>query len=171
MASSTRIFSFGLGDSPSRSLVKGLARATHGHFTFIPPKAKVDAYVASHFSRALQPSIVNARLEWHGLDVVGRQAPTVIPPLYINDRVLVYQLFDRNDTLAENITVDVVVGNVILETFDIPADSPRSRSTIRRLAAKALIQELQHKKNESSEWVSLTGRRSEGITDSSLSLF
>ena len=45
MASSTRIFSFGLGKSPSRSLVKGLARATNGRFVFIPPNASVDTYV------------------------------------------------------------------------------------------------------------------------------
>lgn len=147
MSSTTRIFSFGLGDSPSRSLVKGLARATNGHFTFIPPNAKVDSYVASHFSRALQPSIVNARLEWHGFDVMGQQAPKMIPPLYVNDRVLVYQLFDQNETLAENITVDVVVGNVILETFDLPVVADASHSTIRRLAAKALIQELVHAKS------------------------
>ncbi|CAF3914265.1 unnamed protein product, partial [Rotaria sp. Silwood1] len=67
MSSTTRIFTFGLGHSPSRSLVKGLARATNGHFVFIPPGEKVDTYVGSQLRRALKPSIVNARLEWHGL--------------------------------------------------------------------------------------------------------
>ena len=154
MALSTRIFSFGLGDSPSRSLVKGLARATHGHFTFIPPKAKVDAYVASQLSRALQPSIVDARLKWHGLDVVGQQAPTIIPPLYINDRVLVYQLLDGANLLGKNVSVDVMVGSHRLDTLKVPSVATRSRSTIRRLAAKALIQELQHSKaNDSAEYV------------------
>ncbi|CAF4753473.1 unnamed protein product, partial [Rotaria sp. Silwood2] len=40
MSSNTRIFSFGLGHSPSRSLVKGLARATNGYCVFVPPKSK-----------------------------------------------------------------------------------------------------------------------------------
>ena len=150
MSSSTRIFSFGLGDSPSRSLVKGLARATHGHFAFIPPKAKVDTHVASQLGRALQPSIVGARLQWHGLEDVGQQAPTTIPPLYINDRVLVYQLLDGKHLLGSNVTVDVMVGAHRLDTLKVPSVAARSRSTIRRLAAKALIQELQHFKSNGS---------------------
>lgn len=148
MSTSTRIFSIGLGDSSSRSLVKGLARATNGHFTFIPPNAKVDTYVASQFDRALQPSIVDARLEWHGLDDVGQQAPKTIPPLYINDRVLVYQLFDGKNISGKNISVDLMVGNHRLDTFKLPTVAGKSRSTMRRLAAKVLIQELQHSKSD-----------------------
>ncbi|CAF1502148.1 unnamed protein product [Rotaria sordida] len=45
MATSTRIFSFGLGHSPSRSLVKGLTRATNGRFVFIPPNSSVEIHV------------------------------------------------------------------------------------------------------------------------------
>ncbi|CAF2783362.1 unnamed protein product [Rotaria sp. Silwood2] len=41
MASSTRIFSFGLGKPPSQSLVKGLARSTNGRFVFVPPNSKL----------------------------------------------------------------------------------------------------------------------------------
>jgi len=148
MSTSTRIFSIGLGDSPSRSLVKGLARATNGHFTFIPPNAKVDTYVASQFDRALQPSIVDARLEWHGLDNVGQQAPKTIPPLYINDRVLVYQLFDGDKISEKEIRADLMVGNHRLDTFTLPRVDDKPRSTMRRLAAKALIQELQHSKSD-----------------------
>ena len=59
MASSTRIFSFGLGKSPSRSLVKGLARSANGRFVFIPPYSKVDTYVGQQLEKALQPSIIN----------------------------------------------------------------------------------------------------------------
>ena len=148
MSTSTRIFSIGLGDSSSRSLVKGLARATNGHFTFIPPNAKVDTYVASQFDRALQPSIVDARLEWHGLDNVGQQAPKTIPPLYINDRVLVYQLFDGDKISEKEIRADLMVGNHRLDTFTLPRVDDKPRSTMRRLAAKALIQELQHSKSD-----------------------
>ncbi|CAF5164971.1 unnamed protein product, partial [Rotaria sp. Silwood1] len=54
MATSTRIFSFGLGHSPSRSLVKGLARATNGCFVFIPPNTSVDIHVGEQLQKALQ---------------------------------------------------------------------------------------------------------------------
>jgi hypothetical protein len=54
MSTSTRIFSFGLGRSPSRSLVKGLARATNGRFVFIPPDTNVDVYVGEQLEKSLQ---------------------------------------------------------------------------------------------------------------------
>ncbi|CAF4892491.1 unnamed protein product [Rotaria sp. Silwood1] len=112
MSSTTRIFSFGLGHSPSRSLVKGLARATNGHFIFIPPSSRVDTYVGTQIQRALQPSFVNCRLQWFGLWPSGSQAPRTIPPGSLN-------------------RIEVRKGN-----------------TIRRLAAKALMQELQHRGSE-----------------------
>jgi hypothetical protein len=147
MASNTRIFSFGLGHSPSRSLVKGLARATNGHFVFVPPNSKVDMYVGSQLGRALQPSIVNARLEWHGLTTKGLQSPKTIPPLYVNDRVLVYQLLEGDDLKGQNVSVDFLVGDHKIDTIKLSGNITNKRDTIRRLAAKALIQELQHEKN------------------------
>ncbi|UJR20655.1 hypothetical protein I4U23_023777 [Adineta vaga] len=145
MSSTTRIFSFGLGHSPSRSLVKGLARATNGHFVFVPPNVKVDTYVGSQLGRALQPSLVNARLEWHGISTNGSQAPETIPPLYINDRILVYELFQNNEIQKNNVSVDLIVGQHKISSIKLSGNAIHKRDTIRRLAAKALIQELQHK--------------------------
>ena len=146
MSSTTRIFSFGLGHSPSRSLVKGLARATNGHFTFIPPNSKVDTYFGGQLGRALQPSVVGARLEWHGLSRAALQAPKKIPPLYINDRVLVYQLLESNELQTENISVDLLVGEYKVDSINLYDCVQHKQNIISRLAAKALIQELQHEK-------------------------
>jgi hypothetical protein len=151
MSSTTRIFSFGLGHSPSRSLVKGLARATNGHFVFVPPNSKVDTYVGSQFGRALQPSIVNARLDWHGLSTKGLQAPKTIPPLYVNDRVLVYELLEGDEFKEQNVTVDFMVGEHKISSIKLAGNIAHKRDTIRRLAAKALIQELRHEKQDASE--------------------
>ncbi|CAF3425625.1 unnamed protein product [Rotaria socialis] len=151
MSSTTRIFSFGLGHSPSRSLVKGLARATNGYFVFVPPNSKVDTYVGSQFGRALQPSLVNARLQWHGLPTNGLQAPKQIPPLYINDRVLVYELIDGGEWTNQNISVDLLVEEHKIASIKLSGSTVHNRDTIRRLAAKALIQELQHDKYAEDE--------------------
>jgi hypothetical protein len=63
MSSSTRIFSFGLGRSPSRSLVKGLARATNGRYVFIPPGTSVDVYIGEQLEKALQSCITNVQVK------------------------------------------------------------------------------------------------------------
>ncbi|CAF5152237.1 unnamed protein product [Rotaria sp. Silwood1] len=145
MSSTTRIFTFGLGHSPSRSLVKGLARATNGHFVFIPPGEKVDTYVGSQLRRALKPSIVNARLEWHGLSSSIAQSPDMIPPLYANDRVLIYNMFDSDEFDQRTVQVNFRVRcKTISSTTFVLHDIHHKGDTIRRLAAKAMIQQLQH---------------------------
>lgn len=140
MSSNTRIFSFGLGHSPSRSLVKGVARATNGHFVFVPPNFKVDTFVGHQLGRALQPSLINARLQWHGLHA----SKATIPPLYINHRVLVYQLLQNDEVNIEDVSVDFIVDDQKICSIKLPHTFAQKRDTIRRLAAKALIQELQH---------------------------
>jgi hypothetical protein len=154
MSSTTRIFSFGLGYSPSRALVKGLARATNGYFVFVPPNAKVDTYVGSQLGRALQPSIVNAQLEWHGLSSNRLKPPRTVPPLYVDDRILAYELFE-DPLQIENVKVNLVVKGQTINSIKLSNTAVRKRDTIRRLAAKALIQELQHKKSntEKNEYV------------------
>lgn len=150
MSSNTRIFSFGLGHSPSRALVKGLARATNGYFVFVPPNSKVDTYVGSQLGRALQPSIVNAKLEWHGLSTNRWKPPRTVPPLYVDDRVLVYELFEDPMEIA-NVKANLVVNGQTISSIKLPNITVSKRETIRRLAAKSLIQELQHQKTNTEQ--------------------
>lgn len=151
MAATTRVFSFGIGYSPSRSLVKGLARATNGYYVFVPPDSKVDTYVASQFGRALQPSVVNAQLKWHGLSTLVSQAPKQIPPLYVNDRVLIYAVLENEQSNIENVNVDLVVEGQKISSIKLPKKVEYKKDIIRRLAAKALIQELQHEKSSTEK--------------------
>lgn len=153
MATSTRIFSFGLGRSPSRSLVKGLARATNGKFVFIPPNAKVDIYVGEQLQRALQPSITDVQVHWNLGSTEVQSAPTTLPPIYANDRLILYALlsdpskgFDHNSTVELRTNADH--RQIGLAQIDrIPHLT--HNQTIPRLAAKALILELQHRKDPS----------------------
>ena len=149
MALSTRIFSFGLGNSPSRSLVKGLARSTNGRFVFIPPYSKVDTYVGQQLEKALQPSIINIDVYWN-LGTECQTAPSQLPPVYLNDRLLVYALVDdRTIPFDHNCVVELKTKLTnrslgIAKIDRIPSVS--ENETIARLAAKALILELQHQK-------------------------
>ena len=149
MASSTRIFSFGLGKSPSRSLVKGLARSTNGQFVFIPPYSKVDTYVGQQLEKALQPSIINIDVHWN-LGMECQTAPNQLPPVYLNERLLVYALInDRTTPFDHNCVVELKTKLThrslgIAKIDRIPSVS--ENETIARLAAKALILELQHQK-------------------------
>jgi hypothetical protein len=108
MSVSNRIFSFGLGLSPSRSLVKGLARATNGRFVFIPPYTSVDSYVGEQFQKALQPYITNVQIKWNLETTVTNVVPMSCLPVYVNDRLSVYAfLDDQSASLDHNMSVEL----------------------------------------------------------------
>ncbi|CAF0897560.1 unnamed protein product [Adineta steineri] len=152
MSKSCRIFSFGLGKCPSRSLVKGLARSTNGHFCFIPPSTNVDIYVGQELEKALQPSITNIEIKWN-LSTQIITAPTNIPPVYLNDRLIIYGLInDESFIFNHNTTIELYKNNKKLSQAKI-TQIPHiinNNKTIQRLAGKALILELQHSKLPSS---------------------
>jgi hypothetical protein len=152
MATSTRIFSFGLGSSPSHSLVKGLARATNGRFVFIPPNTSVDVHVGEQLQKALQPCITNVQVKWHLGTVVTTSVPTKTPPVYVSDRLIVYALVDDKSTAFDhNSSVELKTEQHRLgEAKVIQIPSVGNNEMIARLAAKALILELQHAKLPSS---------------------
>ncbi|CAF1531105.1 unnamed protein product [Adineta steineri] len=151
MSLSTRIFSFGLGMSPSRALIKGLARATNGRFVFIPPHERVDIYVQEQLYRALQPSITGIRAKWNLGENNVSTAPTRLPPVYANDRLTIYGLTNNTIILPldDNFSVrfymdenDYQLGEAHFDRISLVENS----GTISRLAAKALILELEHVK-------------------------
>jgi hypothetical protein len=108
MSVSNRIFSFGLGLSPSRSLVKGLARATNGRFVFIPPYTSVDSYVGEQFQKVLQPYITNVQIKWNLETTVTNVVPMSCLPVYVNDRLSVYAfLDDQSASLDHNMSVEL----------------------------------------------------------------
>jgi hypothetical protein len=146
MSTSSRIFSFGLGHSPSRSVIKGLARTTNGFSVFIPPNAPVDIYVAQQLEKALQPCITNVQVKWNQTDI--ETAPTKVPPVYANDRLIFYGLLN---TISSRFEHDITVSfyktdnNILLGQAEMNyISSVVGDQTINRLAAKAFINELQH---------------------------
>ena len=153
MATSTRIFSFGLGHAPSRSLIKGLARTTNGRFVFIPPSTNVDVYVGEQLQKALQPCITNTKIKLNIDSALINIVPTNVPPVFINERVLIYALMKDNKSTPfdHNVSVELYsdqkrLGEVKINRIPSVCDD----GTIARLAAKALILELQHAKIPSS---------------------
>ncbi|CAF3697567.1 unnamed protein product [Adineta steineri] len=145
MASSTRIFSFGLGATPSRSLVKGLARATNGRFVFIPPNTNIDIYIEEQLRKAIRRCITNIRVDWN-LGVNVENVPNELPPAYIDDRLIIYAL-TNNQTIPFNHRSSIEIRTDQSYYRLGITDSDRitnNNKMIERLAAKALILQLEH---------------------------
>ncbi|CAF2911440.1 unnamed protein product [Rotaria sp. Silwood2] len=145
MASSTRIFSFGLGVSPNRSLVKGLARTTNGRFIFIPPNTHIDVYIQEQLQKAIQRCITNIRIQWN-LGVPIQNVPNQLSSTYMNDRLIIYaltnnQVIQLNSKSSIEIRTDQSYYRLGITDADRIANNTKM---IARLAAKALILELEY---------------------------
>ncbi|CAF1999912.1 unnamed protein product [Rotaria magnacalcarata] len=145
MATSTRIFSFGLGGSPSRSLIKGLARTTNGRCIFIPPNTRIDIYVKEQLEKAIQRCITNIRIQWN-LGIPIETVPNRLSPAYLNDRLIIYALTnDQKIELNSKSSIEIRSDQSYYRLGIADADRiTNNTQMIARLAAKALILELEH---------------------------
>ncbi|CAF4694232.1 unnamed protein product [Rotaria sp. Silwood1] len=149
MVTSTRIFSFGLGHSPSRSLIKGLAHATNGRFVFIPPATNVDVYVGEQLQKALQPCFFNVHIKLNLDSTLIDIVPRSVPSVFINDHLIVYVLLKDDKLMSFNHDLSIELYSEegrLCEAKINRIPSVSDDGMIARIAAKALILELQHSK-------------------------
>lgn len=155
-ASTSRIFTFGIGAGVSRHLVAGLARAGRGVAEWIHPGERIEPKVLRQFARLLSPALTDVQLEWigsAGAKVDVTQAPVAIPPVFAGARLSIYA-FTRGDRPSQaRLTANGPSGRL---SFDVPIRAAeRAGRTISTLAARARIRELE----ESSEYLSARGSK------------
>ena len=158
-ATTTRVFSIGIGAGASHHLVQGLARAGGGSAESIFPGERIESKVVRLFGRLLAPSLTDVSLDWGTLDVVS--APSTVPPLFANSRTVMYGFAKR---LAPSTLTLTGIGPRGKVSFDVALDPSQivEGQTIGTLAARARIRELE----ESPEWTGARASR-QGRTRSS----
>ena len=156
-AHNTRVFSFGLGQSPSRSLVNGIALAGNGKSEFIKQGEVLEDKIGRHLSRALQPAVTNATVKWEGVKNV-KQVPTNLPPVFYGDRQLAFAFFELEET-AENPSVVLRTGNSSTKlAFPVRHTEKAEQLFISKMAARALIKQIETSPTELSPSGSLQKR-------------
>lgn len=143
----TRVFTFGIGASPSRHLVQGLARAGCGTSDFIAPGERIETKVLRLFGRLFVPALDEVTLDWGGLEVT--QAPASLPPLMGGTRMLAYGFASALKPTTLTLRGTGARGPVAFEIVLHPS-AVVDGATIGTLAARARIRELE----ESPEWTS-----------------
>ncbi|UJR20577.1 hypothetical protein I4U23_023703 [Adineta vaga] len=169
MSNTTRIFSFGLGSSPSRALVKGLARMTNGAYLFIPPKTHIDVAVARQLDKALAPCLVNVkvRCRFKNNELENyRISPKILPPIHAKQRLNIYIMMPKNieDKLHGSLEF-LTQNNDLLERVTFTDVQPSSTLLATRLAAKSIIKDLQTDdyKSNSSRQARFSGQEKNNI--------
>jgi hypothetical protein len=153
-----RVFTFGIGAGPSHHLVRGLARAGGGAAEFIMPGERASAKVTRQLARVLSPAFTNVRLDWGGLEVA--QAPSVVPPVFEDGRLLVYGLVktprEKRQQTTIRLLADSSSGPV---AYDVRLDpwqtTGQTHRTVATLTARARIRELE----EHPEWIAARGSK------------
>ncbi|XP_075043000.1 von Willebrand factor A domain-containing protein 5A-like [Mixophyes fleayi] len=153
-----RCFTFGIGEGASTSLIKGMARAGSGTCEFITGKDRMQPKVLRALKCSLQPTVKDVSLTWTlppGMEsVLLSQVPTAI---FQGQRSILYaQLKGKVENEAEG---EVCLqykfkDNVLKNNLRFPLKTEKiDRPTIHRLAAKAVIADLQHGTDSDSEEV------------------
>ncbi|XP_018426332.1 PREDICTED: von Willebrand factor A domain-containing protein 5A-like [Nanorana parkeri] len=151
-----RCFAFGIGEGASTSLIKGMARAGNGTFEFITGKDRMQPKVLRALKWSLQPTVKDVSLTWtlpSGVEaIVLSKVPTTI---FQGQRSIVYaqlkgKVENEGEVCLQYKFKDEVVKNDIRFPLNVQS---AERPTIHRLAAKALISELEHGTESQSEEV------------------
>jgi Ca-activated chloride channel family protein len=147
-----RIFTFGIGAGASRHLVSGLARAGCGTAEHVSPGERVEPKVVRLFGRLLSPALTNVRMTWGKLD--ARPAPSVPPPVFAGERLLLYALVKDLRATTVTLSADTPSGPLRCE-LPVEPSAASSGRTVGTLAARSRIRELE----ESPAWTSPRGSR------------
>ncbi|KAG8140297.1 hypothetical protein E2320_003026 [Naja naja] len=136
---SHRCFSFGIGEGASTSLVKGIARAAGGSAEFITGKERMQAKALQSLKKALQPAISGISLNWElpsGLEAKPVGSGPQTSGSMEGTAIVRYNFQNESPTETTKFSLQ-------LEKTD--------RLPVHRLAAQALLQELEEDKEKVEE--------------------
>ncbi|XP_025031574.1 von Willebrand factor A domain-containing protein 5A [Python bivittatus] len=164
-----RCFSFGIGEGVSTLLIKGIAEAGCGHAEFIKCSEKMQTKALRSMKRALQPKLNDICLQWDlpsGFEaVLVRPAPQVI---FAGECYLIYAQISGQQQASE------LEGSVVLQyksecqifrermAFSLQLQE-NDRLPIHRLAAQALLQDLEGATSMKNQNLALETSLSSGV--------
>jgi hypothetical protein len=92
-ADTTRVFSFGIGNSVNRFLLEGMAHAGRGEVEFVTLHGEADGAAGRFHERVLAPVLTDIEIDWGSLeveDVYPKQIPDLfsVKPMMIHGRLV-----------------------------------------------------------------------------------
>ena len=88
-ADTTRVFSFGVGNSPNRYLLDGIAHAGRGEVEYVTLESQGEAAVERFHERVLAPVLTDIEIDWGTLPVADVY-PQRIPDLFSAKPIMVH---------------------------------------------------------------------------------
>ncbi|XP_052101766.1 von Willebrand factor A domain-containing protein 5A-like [Mytilus californianus] len=159
-ATNTRVFTFGIGEGVSTSLIKGMANASNGKATFIRDKDNMHAKVMSVMKWSMEDCFCNGKVEWHlPPDYKVTTLPIQPPHVFRGEKLVLFAMLSFHDkertTLGSvNLRGDLG-GKTITHSMEIDVkQTAHIDLPLHRIAAKYQIKELELNDNDgSNKWL------------------
>jgi len=137
-----RVFSFGVGSSPNRALLDGIASAGHGAAVYATNREDPCRGVDAFFRRIDHPIIEDLSIDWNGLDV-REVTPSVTPELFVSRPLIIQGLYSNGGTATIHVRGKTEDGQPVDLPFSVTLpDRESSGEELETLWARAQIEEL-----------------------------
>ncbi len=97
LGENTRLFSIGVGSSPNRYIIEGLAEEGRGHAYYVGLNEDPDESVAAIYDKINDPYLVGIDIDWGDLDVHDIY-PSRIPDLYAGEPLVIVGQYSGSGT-------------------------------------------------------------------------
>ena len=167
LGENTRLFSVGVGSSPNRYLIEGLAEEGRGHAYYVGLNEDPDESVAEIYGKINDPYLVGIDIDWGDLDVHDVY-PSRIPDLYAGEPLVIVGQYDGSGTETVEVS-GTVAGEEWQQELNVtlPA-SQEDNDVIATLWARKKIHDLTRDMYDSYGYVTQEEDVINEITDTAL---
>ncbi|RIB28439.1 hypothetical protein C2G38_1492983 [Gigaspora rosea] len=143
-----RIFSIGINIAVSHHSIDSIVRAGKGYAEYVSNSEHMDRKAMIMLRNSLNPPIADYKITWtnesnkesQSSNSKFKQVPLKIPELYVGVRFIVYCILAEDVKPCDKVTLESKSKGTLITLDPIPLEG----STIHTLAAKRLIQEIDH---------------------------
>ena len=167
LGENTRLFSIGVGSSPNRYLIEGLAEEGRGHAYYVGYNDDPDESVAAIYDKINDPYLVGIDIDWGDLDVHDIY-PSRIPDLYAGEPLVIVGQYNGSGTETVHLSGTVAGQRWNQElSVTLPA-SEENNDVIATLWARKKIHDLNRDMYNTSGYMTHDQDIIDEITDTAL---
>ena len=138
-STSTRIFTFGVGDDVNSSMLDQLAESTRAVSTYVRPSEDIEAKMSSLYSKISHPVMTNVRLTCSNVRLHGIY-PVQIPDLFHGNQLVLIGRFSGRGPATIKLTGQVgSETREIVEEVDFPSRTTDDKSFVEHLWARRKV--------------------------------
>ncbi len=110
----SRVFSFGVGESPNRYLMNRMAKLGRGAVAYLPLEADATQVMSAFYERVRRPALTNLKIDWGNWQVTGVQ-PEQLPDLFVGRSVVLTGRITQGDATNNTVRIRGEAGDQVLD--------------------------------------------------------